>query len=88
MFERPNTTTTDAHNVDHNVDHSVDHVGLCDGVSEGVDESIDGLFLELLDGFVGVPPRELNEQVGELDRVQDVGVEYDDWGGHSQLVQL
>jgi hypothetical protein len=52
MFEGPSTITSDASSVD---------------ATDGSDVPIDGLYLELLDGFVGVPPRELNDRVGELE---------------------
>jgi hypothetical protein len=52
MFEGPSTITCDASSVD---------------ATEASEVPIDGLFLELLDGFVGVPPAELNAQVGELE---------------------
>ncbi len=56
MFEGPNTTTKG----DQIVDPSVDSTG-------AVDDGVDGLFVELLDSFVGVPPVELNAAVGELE---------------------
>jgi len=59
MFKGASTTTADAHNVD--------QTGPSVFTIEGPDGSVDGLFSELLDGFVGVPPRELNAQVGALE---------------------
>jgi len=59
MFEGPNTTTSD--------EDSVDQIGRCSDATGGPDVPIDGLFLELLDRFVGSPPAELNARVGELE---------------------
>ncbi len=64
MFEGTNTITTD----DEIVDQIVGGTGTVDDDSTGaVDDGVDGLFLELLDSFVGVPPVELNTQVGALE---------------------
>jgi hypothetical protein len=66
MFEGPNTTTTDDHVVDHNGDHTVDHAGPCDG-ADSPDPSIEGVFFDLLEPFIGVPPVVLNDHVGDIE---------------------